>query len=49
MSIVAIKVEEILATQAAKGGIGEQVRQIAQEQKTVQEEIRSNLEKVDNR
>lgn len=41
--------EEILTVQTIKGGIGEQVRQIAQQQKTIQEEIKSNLEKVDNR
>lgn len=49
MSDVATKVEEILTTQTIKGGIGEQVRQIAQEQKTVQEQTQTNLEKVDKR
>ncbi len=38
MSNVAAQVQEILTTRTTKGGIGEQVRQIAQQQKTVQEE-----------
>lgn len=49
MSIVAQKVEELLTTQAIKGGIGQQVKVIAQEQKSAQEQIQAELGKVDSR
>lgn len=49
MSNVATKVEELLATKTLQGGIGQQVRVIAQEQKTSQEEIQMELGKVDSR
>ena len=43
------KVEELLTTESAKGGIGEQVRQVAQEQKEAQEGIKTELGKIDDR
>jgi len=46
MSEVAKKVEEILTTQRAKGGIGEQIREIARGQNQAQEEIESEHEKM---
>lgn len=49
MSNVSQKVEELLTTQTEKGGIGEQVRQIAQEQKQAQDQIQTDLGKVDSR
>ncbi len=49
MSNVAQKVEELLTTATMQGGIGQQVKQIAQEQKTSQEQIQTELGKVDNR
>lgn len=49
MSAVSQKVEELLTTEGAQGGIGQQVKQIAQEQKTAQQEIQTELAKVDNR
>ena len=49
MSNVASKVEELLTTKTMQGGIGEQVRQIAQQQKTAQQEIQTELGKVDSR
>lgn len=49
MSNVAAKVEELLATKSLQGGIGQQVKVIAQEQKTAQAEIQTELGKVDNR
>ena len=49
MSAVAQKIEELLTTRTMQGGIGEQVRQVAQEQKQSQEQIQTELEKVDNR
>lgn len=49
MSDVAKKVEELLTTESAQGGIGEQVRQVAQEQKQAQESIQTELEKIDGR
>lgn len=49
MSIVSQKVEELLTTQTEKGGIGEQVSQIAQEQKQAQDKIQTELGKVDSR
>ncbi|MFZ5534568.1 MAG: hypothetical protein ACOY3M_00175 [Patescibacteria group bacterium] len=49
MSNVASKVEELLTTKTINGGIGEQIRQIAQEQKTAQTQIQSDLADIDNR
>ncbi len=49
MSNVASEVEELLSTKTEPDGIGEQVRQIAQQQKTAQQEIQVELEKVDSR
>ena len=49
MSVVSQKVEELLTTEIAQGGIGEQVKQIAQEQKQAQNQIQTELGKVDTR
>ncbi len=49
MNNVAQKVEELLSTKTLQGGIGQQVKVIAQEQKTAQEEIQTELGKVDSR
>jgi hypothetical protein len=49
MSRVAQKVEEILTMQTMQGGIGQQVRQVAQEQKTAQNQIQTELGNVDSR
>lgn len=49
MSVVAQKVEELLNAKATQGGIGEEVRQIAQEQKQSQVQIQEELDKVDKR
>ena len=49
MSIVAQKLEQLLSTKEEKGGIGQQVREIAQQQKQVQEEARQQLEKIEAR
>lgn len=49
MSLVAQKVEDLLTIQTAQGGIGEQVRRIAQDQKQAQEQIQTELQKFDNR
>lgn len=49
MSVVAQKVEELLTTKTTEGGIGEQVKQIAQEQKQAQDQIQTELGKVDSR
>ncbi|MFH1827021.1 MAG: hypothetical protein ABH812_01135 [bacterium] len=49
MSNVAQKVEELLTTKTMQGGIGQQVKVIAQEQKTAQEEIKTELGKIDSR
>lgn len=49
MSEVAKKVEEILTTQGAKGGIGEQISQIAQEQKEAQRQTEEELTRLDAR
>lgn len=48
-SNAALKVEELLITKILQGGIGDQIRQVAQEQKTAQQEIQAELGKVDNR
>jgi hypothetical protein len=49
MSVVAQRVEEILLTQGVQGGIGDQVRQVAREQKLAQEEMQLELNKIENR
>lgn len=49
MSGVAQKVEELLTTEDTQDGIGQQIRQIAQEQKLVQTQIESELGKIDGR
>jgi len=49
MNEVAKKVEEILTTQGAKGGIGEQVREIARAQNKDQEETEKEYEKMEMR
>jgi hypothetical protein len=49
MSIVAQKVEALLADTTMQGGIGQQVKVIAQEQKMAQVQLRTELEKVDDR
>lgn len=43
MSIVAEKVQEILENRTLKGGIGDQVREIAQEQKQSQKKLKISL------
>jgi hypothetical protein len=48
MSIVAQKVQEMLQIRTT-GGIGEQVRQIAQEQNQAQTQIQDQLNKIDTR
>lgn len=49
MSNVASKVEELLTTKTMQKGIGQQVKVIAQEQKTAQEKAQIELKKIDNR
>lgn len=49
MSNVATQVEELLANKTMKGGIGEQVKQIATEQKQAQEQVKSHLTQIENR
>jgi len=49
MSDVAKGVEEILNTKTLKGGIGDQVKLIAQEQKQSQDQIRLQIDKMSNR
>lgn len=49
MSIVAQKVEELLTTKTLQGGIGQQVRQIAQEQQSAQQGMQVELGNVDRR
>lgn len=49
MSAVARAVEELLTTQGASGGIGQQVRQVALDQKQAQDELGVELDKVDRR
>jgi len=49
MSVVAQEVEQLLSNREEKGGIGQQVREIAQQQKQVQEEVRQQLEKIEAR
>ena len=49
MSIVSQKVMELLTTKTTQGGIDEQIKQIAQEQKQAQDQTQTELGKVDNR
>lgn len=49
MSEVAKGVEEILTTKSLKGGIGDQVRVIAQDQKQSQDQVRLQIDKVASR
>lgn len=49
MSVVAEKVEELISSTGLKGGIGDQVRVIAQEQKQAQTQIKVQLSKVESR
>lgn len=49
MSVVAQAVEELLTTQGAKGGIGEQISQVAREQKLAQQEIEEGVENLETR
>jgi len=49
MSDVAKGVEEILTTKTLRGGIGDQVKIIAQEQKQDQSQIQTQIKKIDNR
>jgi hypothetical protein len=49
MSNVAQQVEDLLTTKTLQGGIGQQVKVIAQEQKTAQDGIQAELGKVDGR
>lgn len=49
MSAVAQAVEELLTIQGAKGGIGEQIRQVAQEQKQAQQEIDKEVRNLESR
>ncbi|RJR25776.1 hypothetical protein C4578_00890 [Candidatus Microgenomates bacterium] len=49
MNIVSQKVQEILASGTPKGGIGEEVSEIARSQNQAQEEIREHIGKLDTR
>lgn len=49
MSVVAQKVEELLMARLTQEGIGEQVRQVAQDQVQAQVQTEFELKKVDNR
>lgn len=49
ISTVSAKVEELLTTKSLRGGIGEQVKEIAQDQQSAQEEIQAELRKIDGR
>jgi hypothetical protein len=49
MSEVAKRVEELLGEQGAKGGIGEQVRVIAQQQKQAQAQILEGMDRLEIR
>ncbi|MFH1193997.1 MAG: hypothetical protein V1661_03305 [bacterium] len=49
MSDTAKKVEEILTTSGAKGGIGEEVKKVAQQEKDDQQETKDSLSKIDKR
>lgn len=49
MSVVAQTVEELLTTQGAKGGIGQQVSEVARAQQQAQQEIEGELDKLEVR
>jgi len=49
MSVVSQKVEELLTTQGAKGGIGQQISAVAREQQQAQEEIEGELDGLEAR
>lgn len=49
MSAVATAVEELLTTQGASGGIGQQVRQIALDQKQTQDELEVKIDKIERK
>ncbi len=49
MSLVAQKVEELLTSPDRQGGIGQQVREIAQSQNEIQKQIKTELEKVETK
>lgn len=49
MSVVAKGVENILTTRTLRGGIGDQVKQIAQEQKQSQDQVKLQMDKVASR
>jgi len=49
MNNVAEAVEQLLVAREEKGGIGQEVREVAQQQKQAQEEVRQQLEKMENR
>lgn len=49
MSNVATQVEELLTSKTMQAGIGEQVREIATQQKMAQEQVKSHLTQVENR
>jgi len=49
MSVVAQTVEELLTTQGAKGGLGQQVSVVAREQQQAQQEIEGELDKLEAR
>jgi len=49
MSEVAKGVEDILNAKTLKGGIGDQVKQLAQEQKESQDQVRDQINKIDSR
>jgi len=49
MSVVAEKVEELLSDETRQGGIGQQVKDIANQQKLAQTEIRGQMDKLNSR
>lgn len=48
-SVVATEVEKILNTLGAKGGIGEEVREIAQQKKDIEEKVEKQFAKIESR
>lgn len=49
MSVVAKKVEELLSDETVQGGIGQQVKDLASQQKQAQGEIKGQLDKLESR
>ncbi|HEX8923851.1 MAG TPA: hypothetical protein VF828_03905 [Patescibacteria group bacterium] len=49
MSAVASKVQELLTTQGAKGGIGTSISLFASQQKKTDDEVKQSMDKVDSR